>query len=109
MDAINNFLSVVNGVIWHNYVLYAMLGVGVLFTLWSGFCQYRALTHGIAVTRGKYDKPDAEHGVQNVVVPNPFDMITRGVGAEYLRFRWFLFSTPTAVPRVDALDQGYDY
>ena len=34
------------------------LGVGLLFTLWSGICQYRALTHGIAVTSGKYDDPD---------------------------------------------------
>ena len=34
---------------------YTVLGVGVLFTLWSGFCQYRALAHGTAVTAGKYD------------------------------------------------------
>jgi AGCS family alanine or glycine:cation symporter len=39
-------------------VLYTVLGVGVLFTIWSVFCQYRALTHGVAVTRGKYDDPD---------------------------------------------------
>ena len=32
-----------------------MLGTGVLFTVWSGFCQYRALTHGTAVLRGLYD------------------------------------------------------
>ncbi|RMH26987.1 MAG: sodium:alanine symporter family protein [Planctomycetota bacterium] len=51
----NAALDAVNGVIWHNVVLYAVLGVGVLFTLWTGFCQYRALTHGVAVTRGKYD------------------------------------------------------
>lgn len=51
-------LETINGVIWADWVLYVVLGVGVLFTLWSGFCQYRALTHGIAVTRGKYDDPD---------------------------------------------------
>ncbi|MBN1239114.1 MAG: alanine:cation symporter family protein, partial [Gammaproteobacteria bacterium] len=33
----------------------AVLGVGVLFTVWSGFGQYRALTHGTAVVRGKFD------------------------------------------------------
>ncbi|MBC8202216.1 MAG: amino acid carrier protein, partial [Planctomycetes bacterium] len=26
------------------------------FTLWTGFGQYRALTHGVEVTRGKFDK-----------------------------------------------------
>ena len=54
MEALNQ----VNDVIWHESVLYIVLGVGLLFTLWSMFSQYRALTHGVAVTRGKYDSPD---------------------------------------------------
>ena len=55
-----NFINSINAVLWHDYVLYAVLGVGVLFTLWSGFSQYRALTHGVSVVRGKYDdKKDA--------------------------------------------------
>lgn len=58
MQAMNSFLDAVNGVIWHNTVLYVVLGVGVLFTLWSAFCQYRAVTHGVQVVRGKYDSPD---------------------------------------------------
>ncbi len=53
-----HFLEGVNGVIWHNIVLYIVLGVGILFTIWSGFCQYRALTHGTQVIRGKYDDPN---------------------------------------------------
>ncbi|MFH0943852.1 MAG: amino acid carrier protein, partial [Planctomycetota bacterium] len=44
-----------NHLIWHEYVLYFVLGVGVLFTIWSGFGQYRALTHGVQVVRGVYD------------------------------------------------------
>lgn len=55
MEQFMNVLNAVNGVLWHNYVLYIVLGTGVLFTLWSGFCQYHALTHGIQVIRGKYD------------------------------------------------------
>ena len=50
-----NFFNALNALIWHNWMLYAVLGTGVLFTIWSGFCQYRALTHGVAITRGKYD------------------------------------------------------
>lgn len=55
MDQFWNVIDTVNGVIWHDWVLYIVLGVGVLFTLWSGIGQYRALTHGVQVVRGKYD------------------------------------------------------
>ncbi len=58
MDQLWNVLNSINAVIWHNYVLYIVLGVGVLFTFWTGFCQFRSLTHGISVTRGKYDDKD---------------------------------------------------
>ncbi len=56
MEAVNRFLDSVNGVLWHDAVLYVVLGVGILFTFWSGFSQYRALTHGFQVVRGKYDR-----------------------------------------------------
>jgi AGCS family alanine or glycine:cation symporter len=50
-----NLLDTINGILWHQYVLFLLLGVGVLFTIWSGFSQYRAITHGVALIRGKYD------------------------------------------------------
>jgi AGCS family alanine or glycine:cation symporter len=52
------WLDAVNTVIWQDSVLYTVLAVGILFTLWSGFGQYRSLTHGVAVIRGVYDRPD---------------------------------------------------
>jgi len=52
----NDFLVTLNAIVWHNSVLFLLLGTGVLFTIWSGFCQYRALTHGVSVVRGKYDQ-----------------------------------------------------
>ncbi|HBS27856.1 MAG TPA: sodium:alanine symporter family protein [Phycisphaerales bacterium] len=55
MQAVMDALNVVNGVLWHDIVLYIVLAVGVLFTVWSGFGQYHALTHGVQVIRGKYD------------------------------------------------------
>ncbi|MEL6368941.1 MAG: amino acid carrier protein, partial [Pseudomonadota bacterium] len=58
MEGLSNFLAVSNGILWAEPVLYTLLGTGVLFTIWSGFAQYRALTHGSAVVRGKYDNPD---------------------------------------------------
>ena len=64
MDGFNRFMEAANGVLWHNSVLFIILGTGVLFTLWSGFCQYRALTHGFHVLRGRYDDP-ADPGAIN--------------------------------------------
>lgn len=58
MDAFNDFIGLITDVIWAEWVLYTVLAVGLLFTLCSGFCQYRALTHGVAVTKGDYDDPD---------------------------------------------------
>ena len=51
-------LATINAILWHEYVLYALVVTGLTFTLWSGFSQYRALTHGIKVIRGVYDDPD---------------------------------------------------
>lgn len=48
-------LNTVNGFLWADWVLYVLLAVGLLFTVWSGFGQYRALTHGVKVVRGAYD------------------------------------------------------
>ncbi|MEL6869995.1 MAG: amino acid carrier protein [Pseudomonadota bacterium] len=58
MEGLSNFLAVSNALLWAQPVLFVLLGTGVLFTFWSGFAQYRALTHGTAVVRGKYDNPD---------------------------------------------------
>lgn len=52
------FLTTLNGIIWHDAVLIILLGTGVVFTIWSGFGQYRALTHGVLVLRGSYDDPN---------------------------------------------------
>ncbi len=47
-----------NTFLWHDNVLYVVLATGVLYTVWSVFSQYRALTHGVAVTLGHYDNPN---------------------------------------------------
>jgi alanine or glycine:cation symporter, AGCS family len=55
MGDLNNIINSINNVLFSNYTVYALLFTGVLFTIWSGFGQFRALTHGISVVRGKYD------------------------------------------------------
>ncbi|MGH8495539.1 MAG: alanine/glycine:cation symporter family protein [Gammaproteobacteria bacterium] len=57
MNEVNALLAAFNDILWHDSVLMLLLGTGVAFTIWSGFCQYRALTHGVQVTRGAYDDP----------------------------------------------------
>lgn len=53
MGAFFAVLEQINAVMLSVPVLAALLGVGVLFTLWSGISQYRSLTHGIALVAGK--------------------------------------------------------
>ena len=57
----NNFtawVEALNAVLWSSPVLYTLLFTGVVFTFWSGFSQYYALTHGFKAIRGDYDKAD---------------------------------------------------
>jgi AGCS family alanine or glycine:cation symporter len=51
-------LASINAVLWNETWILIIAGTGVLFTIWSGFSQYRALTHGSRVVRGEYDDPD---------------------------------------------------
>ena len=51
-------LETLNAILWHDSVLFLLLGTGVLFTIWSRFSQFRSLTHGMHVIRGEYDNPD---------------------------------------------------
>jgi AGCS family alanine or glycine:cation symporter len=46
-------LEAINGVMLGVPTLLTLLGVGVLFTLWSGVSQYRSLTHGVKLIRGQ--------------------------------------------------------
>ena len=55
MTPFDRFLDAANGFLWQNTVLFIILGTGILFTVWSRFSQFRALTHGVQAIRGKYD------------------------------------------------------
>jgi len=58
MADLSALLATINGILWHEYVLFAIVGTGLLFTIWSGFSQYYALTHGSRVVSGVYDDPN---------------------------------------------------
>ncbi len=58
MTGFDALLTTLNGILWHDSALLVLLGTGVVFTVWSGFSQYKALTHGVQIVRGTYDDPD---------------------------------------------------
>ena len=58
MGELSDILVFINAILWHEYVLYSIVGTGLLFTFWSGFSQYWALRHGPKIIRGDYDNPD---------------------------------------------------
>ena len=75
MADLSALLATLNAVLWHEYVLYAIVATGLLFTVWSGFCQYRALTHGPGVIRGVYNDPDDPGAI------NHFQALTAALSA----------------------------
>lgn len=41
--------------LWSTPTFIVLMLLGVLFTVWTKFIQFRALTHGVAVLQGRYD------------------------------------------------------
>jgi AGCS family alanine or glycine:cation symporter len=64
MGELSATLATINAVLWNETWILIIAGTGVLFTVWSRFVQYRALTHGSQVVRGVYDDPN-DPGVIN--------------------------------------------
>ena len=64
MADIRQILANINAVLWNETWIFIIAGTGVVFTVWSGFAQYRALTHGAKVLRGGYDDP----GIHSICV-----------------------------------------
>ncbi len=50
-----HFIKSLNDILWGPWAFFALMGAGILFTIWSKMVQYRALTHGVRVIRGVYD------------------------------------------------------
>lgn len=78
--ALNDWMTVINAVLWHDAVLYTVLAVGLLFTVWSGYCQYHALTHGVKVIRGDYDRADAPGAISHFQALSAALSATVGLG-----------------------------
>ncbi|MCG8370095.1 MAG: amino acid carrier protein, partial [Proteobacteria bacterium] len=55
----SELLAGINTVLWPEPWIMTIVATAAVFTIWSGFSQYRALTHGVKVLGGAYD--DASH------------------------------------------------
>ncbi len=53
-----DLMSSISGFLWGPWTFFVLMGSGILFTIWTKFVQYRAVSHGIDVVRGVYDDPD---------------------------------------------------
>jgi AGCS family alanine or glycine:cation symporter len=51
-------LDSIVGLLWGPWTPWFLFAAGVIFTVWTRFTQYRSLTHGVAVVRGIYDRPE---------------------------------------------------
>jgi AGCS family alanine or glycine:cation symporter len=60
MHAFWSAVDALNAALLSVPMLIGLLSIGVLFTLWSGFCQWRSLTHGVALCAGQ--GIDTTHG-----------------------------------------------
>jgi AGCS family alanine or glycine:cation symporter len=65
MSTFNDLIAAINAHLWADWVLFVLLGTGLLFTLRTGFSQRRALTHGVELLRGRFDDPTAPGAIRH--------------------------------------------
>jgi AGCS family alanine or glycine:cation symporter len=65
MSTFNAIVAAINERLWADWMLFVLLGAGVLFTVLTGFSQWRALTHGIELLRGRFDDPTAPGAIRH--------------------------------------------
>ncbi|TVQ62579.1 MAG: sodium:alanine symporter family protein [Phycisphaerales bacterium] len=80
VSQLNDFIGALNNILFADFVVYALLLVGLLFTVWSGFGQYRALTHGVSVVRGKYDSKNEPGAINHFQALSTALSATVGLG-----------------------------
>ncbi len=58
-------LEAFSGYMWSTPVALLLAGAGLLFTVTTFGIQWRIITHGLAVIRGKYDNPEDEGNISH--------------------------------------------
>src|SRR3990167_6139932 len=73
-------MEVIIGFLWGPWTFFVLMGTGILFTIWTKFVQFRAVTHGVTVLRGVYDNPDDPGAINNFQALSAALSATVGLG-----------------------------
>ena len=79
-ESLFEIISGINGVLWGPWSFILLVLSGLLFTVWTKFTQYRALTHGIQVVRGIYDDPEDKGAINHFQALSAALSATVGLG-----------------------------
>ena len=90
MDTLRRTVEALEGLVWSSgipvgdetipFVVLALLGAGIYFTVRLGFLQARRFGHGLAVTSGRYDDPDDPGDVNHFQALSTSLSATVGIG-----------------------------
>lgn len=80
MESLIGYLNAINSVMLSVPVLLTLLGTGIVFTFWSGFCQYRSLTHGAFLVSGGLDSADGPGAISHFQALSAALSATVGLG-----------------------------
>ena len=58
VEMINEFLSTFVGMVWGLPLVITLVSAGFIFSVATGFVQFKGFRHAIDIVRGKYDNPD---------------------------------------------------
>ena len=58
VDKIGDAMGALSGAIWSEWLVFLLVGLGIILTVVNRFPQIRGFWHAVKVVRGKYDNPD---------------------------------------------------
>lgn len=73
-------LGSINDLLWHPAMLFAVLATGLTFTVWSRFCQARAVTLGVRLLRGQTEGGKATGAISHFQALSTALSATVGLG-----------------------------
>lgn len=80
METLMHWLTQLDAWVWSDWVLISALVTGIVFTIFSGFSQYRSLTHGSAAVTGKYSKEGGDGAISHFQALSAALSATVGLG-----------------------------
>ncbi|MCK5858688.1 amino acid carrier protein [Abyssibacter sp.] len=80
MQKFFDIINAINGVMLSVPMLLALLAVGLLFTIWTRFCQFRSLTHGVGLLTGRWTSGDGAGAISHFQALSAALSATVGLG-----------------------------